>query len=52
MSLYSDNFGTKYILYPSKFYDEVCRYLQAEEEAERDLYAECDVLFPGRRNSL
>jgi len=35
-----------------RFYDEVCRYFEEEEESKRDLYEEVDILFPGRRSTL
>ena len=28
------------------FYNEVCRYFEEDQEAQRDLYKEVDILFP------
>ena len=35
-----------------RFYDEVCRYFEEEEEGQRDLYKEIELLFSRRRKSL
>ena len=35
-----------------RFYDEVCRYFEEEEEGKRDLYEEIELLFSRRRRTL
>ena len=52
--LYSDNTGIVYNLHIStnSLYHEVCRYFKEEEEAQRNLYDEIDILFSRGRISL
>jgi hypothetical protein len=56
---YSDNTGTRSHqqnwtsnYYTKNLYHEVCSYLEEEEEAQRNLYDEVDILFSRGRNTL
>lgn len=56
---YSDNTGIKSQqqnwtsnYYRKNLYHEVCSYLEEEEEAQRNLYDEIDILFSRGRISL